>query len=83
MIGYFRLSFNCQLFPGIPGYFRVFLGISGYIGYHLVFGGSEPDIKVFFLHLFRVFFNHYCRVVLPEIPSHVGEYPKYRVSGTT
>ena len=31
------------------GHFLVFLGISGYIGYHLsFFGGSVPNIKVFF-----------------------------------
>ena len=27
------------------GYIQVFLGISGYIGYHLFFGGSKPHIN--------------------------------------
>ena len=80
LLGIFGYLFYSRVFLGIPGYFRAFLGIKDIIPF---FGGSESDIKVFFLHLFRVFFNHYCRVVLPEIPSHVGEYPKYRVSGTT
>ena len=51
---------------GYQVYSRVFPGISGYIGYHLFFGGSEPDIEVFFFHLLRVFFkgaaNHYLRL---------------------
>ena len=37
-----------RVFSGIYftlGYIRVFLGISGYIGYHLCCGGSEPNIN--------------------------------------
>ena len=30
------------------GYFRVFQGISGYIEYHLFFGGVEPNIRDYF-----------------------------------
>ena len=46
-IGYFQISF---LLSGISQYSWVFLGLSVYF-----FGGSEPDIKVLLLHLWRVF----------------------------
>ena len=35
-----RYLFYYPVFPGILGVFRVFLGISWYIVYHLFFGGS-------------------------------------------
>ena len=74
-----------RLFSGIfftLRYFQVFLGISGHMGYHLFFQGSEPNIEVIFFHLLRVFFKattQDCRGVIPEIHSHVWEYTKHQV----
>ena len=85
-IGYFWVSF---LLSGISGYSWVFPGISGYIGYHLFFLEVVSQTLRFFLTL-QKFTNNLqikitvgqiqdCRGVIPEIPSHVWEYPKYRV----
>ena len=49
-LGYFRVCRVCRVFSGIygyVGYLRVFTVIYGDIGYHLFFGGSEQNIKVF------------------------------------
>ena len=53
--------------PQPPPFFCPF-GISGHIGYHMFFWGSEPNSKVFL-----IFIEGF------PIPSHVWEYPKYRV----
>ena len=53
-IGYFRVFFYTWVFPGIPEYFRVFLGIYDIISF--LGGMSEPNTKFFFLKL-REFFK--------------------------
>ena len=53
--------------PQPPPFFCPF-GISGHIGYHMFFWGSEPNSKVFL-----IFIEGF------PIPSHVWEYPKYQV----
>ena len=45
---YDRVFSGIFLLSGIPGYFRVFLGILDIISF---FGGSEQNIKVFFSNI--------------------------------